>query len=266
MTTYEALGSFSLALEKATKEKRLGDVRLYSHEIQHLSIEKAASQLLLEKLTDLRNFQTEAGNHTHVFLFTGHMIDAPDRKEPRFPATKEAIAFSAIKDHIQEEIDLVTKKHQGNESLSFLGITGGASGGDILFHEACKAHDVPSHMYLLFPRDMFLDASVRSAGQGWIDRFDEIYNSLSKDERPVLGPDDKLPKWLYQKQPYSIWVRNNMWMLHNALVYGGENVTLFALWNGEGGDGVGGTQDMVNQAKANGAKAVIIDTKKIFGL
>ena len=30
-----------------------------------------------------------------VFLFSGHMIDAPDRKDARFPADKEAIAAKA---------------------------------------------------------------------------------------------------------------------------------------------------------------------------
>ena len=97
-------------------------------------------------------------------------------------------------------------------------------------------------------------------------RFDQIYNRLAHQERPVLGPDDNLPSWLLERENYSIWVRNNLWMLNNALVYGGQNVTLFALWNGEGGDGVGGTQDMVNQASSHGANVVILDTKKLFNL
>ncbi len=55
-------------------------------------------------------------------------------------------------------------------------------------------------------------------------------------------------------------------MLHNALAYGGSNVTLIALWNGKAGDGPGGTQDMVRQAEARGAKVIILDTEKLFGL
>jgi len=35
-----------------------------------------------------------------VLLFSGHMIDAPGRKQPRFPADKESIARDAIVDHI----------------------------------------------------------------------------------------------------------------------------------------------------------------------
>src|SRR5207253_5262053 len=37
-----------------------------------------------------------------VFLFSGHMIDAPDRKEPRFPPDKEKIAAAAIAAKLDE--------------------------------------------------------------------------------------------------------------------------------------------------------------------
>jgi hypothetical protein len=41
---------------------------------------------------------------------------------------------------------------------------------------------------------------------------------------------------------------------------------LIALWNGEAGDGAGGTQDMVNKAKESAAKTIILSMKKIFAL
>src|SRR2546422_95875 len=56
-----------------------------------------------------------------VFLFSGHMIDAPDRKEPRFPADKERIAATAIATQLDE-------LKAGPEDLAFCG---GACGGDI---------------------------------------------------------------------------------------------------------------------------------------
>jgi hypothetical protein len=52
-------------------------------------------------------------------------------------------------------------------------------------------------------------------------------------------------------------------MLNNALVYGASRVTLVALWNGEGGDGPGGTQDMIDTARTRGAKVVILDAKPL---
>jgi hypothetical protein len=50
------------------------------------------------------------------------------------------------------------------------------------------------------------------------------------------------------------------------LAYGAKNVTLIALWNGKTGDGPGGTKDMVEQARARGAKVIVLDTNALFGL
>jgi hypothetical protein len=67
-----------------------------------------------------------------VLLFTGHMIDAPDRKTPRFPPTRaaEAEARRMICQSIAEEQKL--------EPGLLVGIAGGGCGGDILFHEVCQ--------------------------------------------------------------------------------------------------------------------------------
>ncbi len=40
-------------------------------------------------------------------------------------------------------------------------------------------------------------------------------------------------------------------------------MTLVALWDGKGGDGEGGTEHMVKQAKARGAKVVRINIKEL---
>jgi hypothetical protein len=71
---------------------------------------------------------------------------------------------------------------------------------------------------------------------------------------------------LQGKAGYGIWQRNNMWMLHNALALGRDKVTLIALWDGQKGDGPGGTEHMVATARGRGAKVVILDTKRLFGL
>ena len=55
-------------------------------------------------------------------------------------------------------------------------------------------------------------------------------------------------------------------MLHNALAIGRDKVTLIALWDGKTGDGPGGTEHMVEKARARGAKVAILDTKPLFGL
>jgi hypothetical protein len=197
------------------------------------------------------------GEQPHVLLFTGHRIDAPGRTEPRFPAAKEAVARAAIQDAVAKE--------QARISARLTGIAGGASGGDILFHEVCAELGIETRLYLAIPSDQYIALSVEVPGEPeWIDRFRAVEKRSRKTR--TLAQGKELPEWLRSRPDYSIWQRNNLWMLHNALAHGGRNVTLIALWNGKAGDGPGGTKDMVDQARARGAKVVILDTGQLFGL
>jgi hypothetical protein len=192
--------------------------------------------------------EAEATEKTHYLLFTGHMIDKKDREQPRFPAGKEQSVKAAIKQAIQKE----------KESISgpLLGLAGGASGGDILFHEVCAELGISTELYLALPREEFIVKSVQGAGVDWVNRFNDLYKKLPKK---FLAQTDELPKWLQKKEGYSIWERNNLWMLHSGLVCGGLQMSLIALWDGKSGDGAGGTQHMVQEAQKRGAKTVIID-------
>ncbi len=201
------------------------------------------------------------GEQPYVLLFTGHRIDAPGRTEPRFPADKEAVARAAIGDAVAKE----QRRIAADAGAELIGIAGGASGGDILFHEVCVELGIETRLYLAIPPAQYIVESIEVPGQPeWIDRFHAVEKRSRKTR--TLSQEKELPKWLRARSDYSIWQRNNLWMLHNALAYGGRNVTLIALWNGKAGDGPGGTKDMVDQARARGAKVIILDTEKLFGL
>jgi hypothetical protein len=191
----------------------------------------------------------------HVLLFTGHRIDSPKRKKPRLPADKEDAARLAIKDEVEKELARV--------GGAVIGIAGGASGGDILFHEVCAGLGIPTTLYLAMPRDEYVKESVQDSGPQWVNRFDELYNRLPRRE---LSNSKELPRWLQSKDDYTIWQRNNLWMLYNAMACGSRYVALLALWDGKSGDGPGGTKDMVNKAEESAANTVILRTKEIFGL
>jgi len=190
-----------------------------------------------------------------VLLFTGHMIDAPGREKPRFPPDKEGVARQAIRKAIETE-----KARPGGVAL---GIAGGASGGDILFHEICAELGIQTQLFLALPKNQFIKASVAPAQGDWVQRFDKLAETLPVR---VLAESKELPAWLAEKKDYTIWQRNNLWMLHNALAQGGKNVTLIALWNGQKGDGPGGTGDLVERAQERDALPVILDTRKLFGV
>jgi hypothetical protein len=191
----------------------------------------------------------------HVIVFTGHRMDAPGRAEPRFPPAAEAKARAMIRGAVEAEAAAAGR--------AVIGIAGAASGGDILFHEVCAELGVETQLFLVVSREDYVRESVADGGAAWVDRFNALFAA-----RPYrfLGNSDtalELPKWLRPWKEYDIWNRSNLWMLHNALAYGPE-VTLIALWNGKGGDGPGGTRDMVESAKAHAVKTLGLDAGELL--
>ena len=200
----------------------------------------------------------DAAAKPRVILFTGHRIDAPGRETPRFPPDKEEQARAMIAEAVSREKDVATGE--------VLGISGGASGGDILFHEVCEELAIPTQAYLVIPEKAYIKDSVADAGPQWVERFNRLLERDTTDElRPrILSETAELPRWLRSKRGYSIWQRSNLWMLHNALAISEDNVTLIALWNGQIGDGPGGTEDMVQRAQDRGAKFIHLDARKLI--
>lgn len=188
-----------------------------------------------------------------VILFTGHRIDAPGRAQARFPAAKEAQARAMIRDAVLKE----TENAQGK----FVAIAGAASGGDIIFHEICEELKIASDLYLVLPRNEYIKASVADGGPEWVGRFNRLFDH---HKVKILSDSERLPRWLRTKPDYDIWQRSNLWMLHNALFFSRDRLTLIALWNGATGDGPGGTEDMVERAKSRGAVFVHLDARKLI--
>jgi tetratricopeptide (TPR) repeat protein len=183
-----------------------------------------------------------------VILFSGHMIDAPDRKEPRFPADKEPIATQAIAAKLDE-------LQAGPEDIA---ICGGACGGDLLFAEACLARGMRVELRLAFDEPTFLQHSVAFAGDSWVNRFYKVKGAaktvvlIMPDE---LGPS---PKGINE------FARTNLWQLYTALAWGPEKVHFICLWNRKGGDGPGGTEHMYNTVRQYSGHVHILDTTKLW--
>src|SRR5258708_38660112 len=99
----------------------------------------------------------------NVLLFSGHMIDAPGRKEPRFPPNKEPVVADAL-------AKLLNSPDVAANS-SDLAICGGACGGDMLFAEACLARRTSLEFYIPFDENEFLVDSVDFAVDDWRSRY-----------------------------------------------------------------------------------------------
>jgi hypothetical protein len=167
-------------------------------------------------------------------LFTGHMIDKPDRLKPRFPASLE----EAARDRIAQAIAPFSPGKAGS-SEPVAGFASGARGGDILFHERCRAHGVDTTIILAFPPEVFVHTSVEIVpDDAWTKRFWHLWNTSEESQREVMN----LP---VSDDAYRAC---NARLLERALAYG--DVHMIALWDGEEGDGPGGTADLIAQARA----------------
>ena len=186
------------------------------------------------------------GPPQNVVLFSGHMIDAPDRKAPRFPPDKEPIAASAIAAKLEE-----IRVGRGDP-----GICGGACGSDLLFAEACLARGMQLEIYLPLDEREFLTKSVNFAGDNWHDRY-----FAAKAKATLHIAPDELGPLGQGEDPYE---RNNQWMLKSAARFGGERMVFLCLWNGEGGDGPGGTKHLMDEARKKTSRICWLDTRKLW--
>ena len=185
-----------------------------------------------------------------LVLFSGHMIDTPERAEARFPATMVPVAEAAITAKLEE---LAVGRHD-------LAICGGACGGDLLFADAALRRGCPVQLHLQYHEAAFLRASVAFAGEHWVDRYYAVRNhplTRIRVQPDVLGPAAP------GMNPY---VRNNLWQLYTALACGADTLRFLALWDGQQQERAnpGGTQDMVDSIRRHDGWVSILDTHRLF--
>src|SRR4030081_1165307 len=102
-------------------------------------------------------------------LFTGHMIDKPDRPHPRFPPTYEGRARDRISSAI---FSFVSDCAAQQRDPQILGFASAARGGDILFHEECRRLSLRTVIVLPFGPNQFVKNSVEiNPGDQWASRF-----------------------------------------------------------------------------------------------
>ncbi len=180
-----------------------------------------------------------------VLLFSGHMIDAPDRNKPRFPPDKEAAAALQI----AETLD---KLEAGPKDLA---LTQGACGGDILFAEACLQRGVGLILLQPFDEPLFIEKSVLPCGESWTNRYFKI-----KPHARIESAPDALGALPEDINPYESC---NRWLLHSAMAYGTEKVRFICLWNGEGGDAPGGTAHMFREVNEKTGQVYWLNTREL---
>ena len=178
------------------------------------------------------------------------MIDAPDRKASRFPATKAEAVGARIAEHL-EEWDVA----EGD-----LAVCGGACGADILFAEECLRRGAHIRLLLTQQVDDFVHDSVQHAGSDWIRRFHAL---RKKAEVAALLPKPRGK----DASDLSIYERNNLWIIDTARREAAESARLYALlvWDEKStGDGPGGTSDFAERVRDLGGVVAIINPTTIL--
>ena len=184
-----------------------------------------------------------------VLLFSGHMVDVPDRPRPRFPAAMVPQASAAI-ERVLDELQV------GGGDIAF---TQGAAGGDLIFAEACVRRGVCVQLLLPLPEPEFIEASVMPSADGaaWRDRYYALKAAMAEAPREMAAELGPLPAGA------NAFERCNQWLLYTALALGPPKVRFVCLWDGGGGDGPGGTRHMVQEVKRRTGRVAWVDTRTL---
>lgn len=179
-----------------------------------------------------------------LVVFSGHMIDAPDRRTSRFPPSKEA----EVKELLERQLAAMN---------AGIGFASAASGSDILFLEAMIARGGAIHLVLPWPAEEFVKTSVAIAGDGvWVDRFHKVIDQAASIR--VLGE-------LYMPGSATGFEYCNLAMCGLARLFARSldlEITPLAVWDGFAG-APGGTGSFVRYWRSHRAavKVVPIATK-----
>lgn len=176
-----------------------------------------------------------------VVVATGHVTDAEDRAEPRFPESqvgRTAELFAAALDRLGVD-------------ERWLLICGGARGGDLLAAAEACSRGATVWLLLAHPAERFVETSVGGGAAHWVDDY---WNLLARTPSWTIEVDEAT------RRNDEVYRATNRWMLEVARAQAGRGpVHLIAVWDGEGAVGEGGTADMVVAAEQSGIDVEVID-------
>jgi hypothetical protein len=189
-----------------------------------------------------------------IVVGSGHMIDTPDRTEPRFPPEKEA----AVRERMAAQLDAWEIGAQD------LAISSAARGADILFAELCLERGARVRLHLALPGPDFVARSVRLPGTNWEERYFDLLDKCEVLHQPArLGA---APEGL------SEFARNNRWIVNTAFAEADADPSreaarqLHALlvWDElPTGDGPGGTSDFAETVQRLGGRLHVVNPTKL---
>jgi len=229
-------------------EKFYGDAATLSrNDLGHLGATWRNALILLKFMPpEVRPRIDCALNVPKVAVFTGHRVDGPQRKVARFPGELADDVKKAIRNHL-----LAANIRVGYSSA--------ASGSDILFIEAIQA--VGGHTRIVLPcsREQFLQESVVDSGGDWPRRFQK---ALKQADDVIIASSERL-KFGSIGYDYANKLVHGLAVMQ-ASEFHTELVRL-AVWDGQPGDGPGGTADTVRRWQEAGHAVNLINPRFFCG-
>ncbi|QQE67018.1 hypothetical protein GFS31_37240 [Leptolyngbya sp. BL0902] len=167
-----------------------------------------------------------------VAVFCGHRVDQPGRSVPRFPAELERPVYQAIYERL---------KSLG----TYVGFASAASGGDILFLEALLDLGGELNIVLPYNQEQFVADAVQDqpsdeATDDWLARFQRV---LSHAREVIIASDHK-PKDDAISYEYSNRLLHGLASMRAQQLQ--TSLVPLAVWDGQPGDGHGGTAHTVS--------------------
>ena len=175
-----------------------------------------------------------------VVVFTGHMIDRPDRPQPRFPTRLEV----AVQQAIQQQLKAISGK---------IGFASAACGSDILFLESVQALQGETHVVLPYNAELYVNDSVDLVpGENWRQRFEAV---IAQTAHVVTASTQRMTAGGISYD-YADTVLFGLAALRAREME--TDLVGLAVWDGLPGDGPGGTASIVRRWKKLGLPVHIV--------
>jgi len=211
----------------------------------NLSSTKHQARLLLEHRGQDSSWLDDAMRVPPVLVFTGHMMDAQGRGQPRFTPQME----SSVRDCIRERLRTI-------KPVAAYGSA--ACGTDILVLECVREMGGELHIVLPFPVEQFRETSVdfRSDGE-WSDRFDKLLEKAND----VLVVGEQAPPGCTSPYEYANLIMTGLARLRALML--DTRMQGLAVWDGTGIGAAGGTGSVVSLWQDANVPLEHIDTAAI---
>jgi hypothetical protein len=232
--------------DAAARRRYATAAQLAGSRFGNLSSTRHQARLLLEYRGEDPVWLDDAMRVPPVLVFSGHMIDAQNRLEPRFTPQME----DAVRSRIREQL----------ERISPVAVYGSAAcGTDILVLECMQELGGELHIVLPFPVEEFRAASVdfRSDGK-WSERFDKLLQAA--DDVLVIG--EKAPPDCTSPYEYANLIMTGLARLRSEML--DTRLRGLAVWDGTGLGAAGGTGSVVSLWRNANVPLEHIDTAAII--